>query len=275
MADELDIYQKFRCPKCEHRLTNGLVLKCEHLVCQKCLEGKKKSFVDIEKSLDFSAILRNHRTNATCPACRKPLGEYQIENYTFLPSKHVVTKLLSSFAEVNLCETCKKFTDVEACSQCQHDQCASCRNKHEQTHKPTSLRTIHTSNELSSEEMGILQLIERYLTREEFEALVQTARMYLNDAAYKEPVINLPDEIDESTMATESIGIYDWSKHQKITVDDIINSQPERVKKLLRLDFLPRPYQIRMIKPGLKNQNSLVCLQTGAGKTFVGFRFFH
>lgn len=60
----------------------------------------------------------------------------------------------------------------------------------------------------------------------------------------------------------------------KITADDILNSQPERVKELLRLNFIPRPYQIRMIRGGLKNQNSLICLQTGSGKTFVGIFIF-
>lgn len=128
--------------------------------------------------------------------------------------------------------------------------------------------------ELSSEEMEILRSIERYLTKEEFEVLVQTARMYLDDAARKVPMISLPDESDLSPIEIEPTENYDWSKHPKITVDDFSNSQPERVKKLLRLDFLPRRYQIRMIRPGLKNENSLVCLQTGAGKTFVRSRSF-
>lgn len=63
--------------------------------------------------------------------------------------------------------------------------------------------------------------------------------------------------------------IYDWSKHEKIDADIILNSSPERIKQLLRLNFTPRPYQIRMVRAGLRRENSLVCLQTGAGKTFV------
>jgi len=91
--------------------------------------------------------------------------------------------------------------------------------------------------------------------------------MYLNNAISKGKSVKTNGSITKPIW-TES-EIYDWSKHEKFTADDILNSRPERVKQLLRLNFTPRPYQIRMTRAGLKRENSLVCLQTGAGKTFV------
>ena len=286
MEDESGIYEKIRCPKCEHRLNKPMVLKCQHLVCQSCLESKIEKIVRRKISMEidlFVVILRNHRSNACCPACKKPLDEYQIENYSFLLPKHYVTKLLASFMDVNQCETCKTFTNVEACSQCQQDQCESCQNQHEAKHFQTSRQSSQTVDQLSSEELEILQAIRKDLTEQEFDDLLRIAKLHLNDALSQgtgSPTSNdgmsKGNPTDGSTLKKESncfwpetAEAYDWSKHQKITADDILNNRPERVKELLRLNFLPRPYQIRMIQPGLKRRNTLICLQTGAGKTFV------
>jgi superfamily II RNA helicase len=223
----------------------------------------------------FKAILRNHRTNAHCPACNKPLGDTQIENYNYLPVKHFITKLLSSFTDVNQCETCKEFTTVESCLQCYKDQCDSCRDKHEETHDQTKNQVNTNIEELSKEELEILESIKKNLTEQEFEDLIQTAKSYLNGALSKDNGTSISIKHSASTSDTEKKPfwseetIYDWSKHEKFTADDILKSKPERVRELLRLNFTPRPYQIRMVGAGLKRENSLVCLQTGAGKTFV------
>lgn len=122
---------------------------------------------------------------------------------------------------------------------------------------------------LSKEELKILELIKNDLTEKEYEDLVQTARMYLHQAISKKNLADTPIENGEKKPVWTEPEIYDWSKHEKLTADMILNSSSERIKQLLRLNFIPRPYQIRMVTPGLKKENSLVCLQTGAGKTFV------
>ncbi len=223
----------------------------------------------------FQAILRNHRTNARCPACNQSLGEYQIENYSYLSAKHVVTKLLSSFTDVNQCETCQEFTSVEPCSQCSKDQCDSCLHQHEEKHNQIKKQSEINLDQLSKEELEILQSIKNDLTEKEFEDFIETARRHLNNAISKGNGTNTSSESNGPAINLEKKAfwtepeIYDWTKHEKFTADDVISSRPERVRKLLRLDFLPRPYQIRMVRAGLKKENSLVCLQTGAGKTFV------
>lgn len=210
--------------------------------------------------------------------------------------KHYVAKLLASFTDVNQCETCKTFTDVEPCSQCQQDQCESCRNQHEKKHMRLDRQSSQILDELLENELEILQAIRKDLTEQEFDDLLRTAKMYLNDAISKSTRANTSNDViskgigssvfNETTsefdlmiesmpkaecqfFSSEATEVYDWSKHPKITADDILNTQPERVMELLRLNFLPRPYQIRMIQPGLKHRNTLICLQTGAGKTFV------
>jgi len=223
----------------------------------------------------FKVILRNHRTNAHCPACDQSLGDYQIENYSYLPLKHTVSRLLSSFTDVNQCETCKEFKTVQQCLQCYKDQCDSCYDKHEETHYQTKKQSNINLDNLSKEEMDILQSIKNDLTENEFKDFIETASRYLHNAISKRNGMSTSMENHESITTIEKKPvwiepeIYDWSKHERFTADDILNSQPERVKVLLRLNFTPRPYQIRMVRAGLKKENSLVCLQTGAGKTFV------
>lgn len=223
----------------------------------------------------FEAILRNHRTNARCPACDKSLGDDRIENYNYLPVKHIINKLLSSFTDVNQCETCKEFTTVESCLKCYKDQCDSCRDKHEETHNQKKKQVNTDIEQLSKTELEILETIKNDLTEQEFEDFIQIAKLYLNNALSKGNGTSISIEDDTSTSSVEKKpiwieqSIYDWSKHEKFTADDILTSKPERVQELLRLNFTPRPYQIRMARAGLKYQNSLVCLQTGAGKTFV------
>ena len=117
--------------------------------------------------------------------------------------------------------------------------------------------------------------MKRYLTEKEFQDFVETARDYLDNTILNEDKIATDINTNESRDNVEKQPIsiepkvYDWSKHEKFTEYDIINGKPERIKQLLRLDFTPRPYQIRMARAGLKRKNSLICLQTGAGKTFV------
>ncbi|UJR31193.1 hypothetical protein I4U23_018699 [Adineta vaga] len=269
MNDSSAFYAIIQCRKCERRLNKPLELKCGHLICRDCLE----------------TILRNHRTTAECPTCKEVLGDYQIENYTYLSTKHNVSRLILSFSDVNLCETCKQFTTVEECPQCSKDQCDSCAEKHAETHRQPEKHSIENAVHFSDEEKRILESIEKSLTKNEYEDFVHTAKVYLNYAISKSNGINSSIGIAESKLITEEKSIlpikpipYDWSKHEKFDADDILNSKPERVKQLLRLNFTPRPYQIRMIRAGLKKQNSLVCLQTGAGKTFVAgmvAKFFH
>jgi len=117
--------------------------------------------------------------------------------------------------------------------------------------------------------------MKNYLNEKEFEDFIQIARDYLDNAILKENQTIISIENNESIINMEKKSIwleseiYDWSKHEKFTEYDIINSKPKRVQQLLRLDFIPRSYQIRMTTAGLKGNNSLICLQTGAGKTFV------
>jgi superfamily II RNA helicase len=219
----------------------------------------------------FKAILRNHRSNSRCPACKESLGEYQLENYSYLLPSHFISRLLASFTDVNQCETCKDFTTVKQCSQCAKDQCDLCYNKHEETHNQPEKQSHRNSDNLSPEEIEILELIKNSLTVKEFEDFLQTAKSHLNYTVLNEnrKVTSIDNYNTEMKPIVVEGEIYDWSKHEKFTADDIINSKPERVKQLLRLNFTPRPYQIRMVRAGLRKDNSLVCLQTGAGKTFV------
>ncbi|CAF4828644.1 unnamed protein product, partial [Rotaria socialis] len=97
-------------------------------------------------------VLRNHRTDAQCPACSRPLGDYQIENYTYLSPIHYISRLLSTFTDVNECHTCKEFTTVKSCSECSKDQCHSCSAKHEETHLQIEEQP-NENLELSNEEL--------------------------------------------------------------------------------------------------------------------------
>ncbi|CAF1411589.1 unnamed protein product [Rotaria sp. Silwood1] len=258
METSHQIYQSLRCQKCERRLKNPLELKCKHVICRDCLE----------------TVLRNHRTNARCPSCNRPLSDYQIENYTYLQPNHYISRLLSTFTDVNQCETCNQFTTVKQCSQCSSDQCDACYDKHIETHNQIKKQSNKISN-FSKEENEILESMKSYLNEKEFEDFIQTARDYLENAIIKEDRTIISNEKNGSTTNNEKNliwlepEIYDWSKHKKLTEYDIINNKPERVQQLLRLDFIPRPYQIRMARTGLKKENSVICLQTGAGKTFI------
>ncbi|CAF3376015.1 unnamed protein product [Rotaria socialis] len=258
MDNQSQIFQKFRCLKCERRLNKPLELRCNHFICRDCLE----------------TVLRNHRTDAQCPACSRPLGDYQIENYTYLSPIHYISRLLSTFTDVNECHTCKEFTTVKSCSECSKDQCHSCSAKHEETHLQIEEQP-NENLELSNEELEILEPIKSYLSKKEFEDFIQTARNHVDRAILKQDktIVYIPR--NGSTVSVEKTPIwsdpeiYDWSKHERFSESDIINSKPERVRQLLRLDFNPRPYQIRMARPGLAGKNSIVCLQTGSGKTFI------
>lgn len=119
--------------------------------------------------------------------------------------------------------------------------------------------------------MNIIQSIKDHLTENEFEDFIETARNYFEGG------LSLRNGLKTST-STSNIEkkvvfsepkVYDWSKHENFTANDIINSNPERAQQLLRLNFTPRPYQLRMARPGIERKNSIICLQTGAGKTFV------
>ncbi|CAF0876492.1 unnamed protein product [Adineta steineri] len=259
MDDESNIFLRIRCPKCERRLNKPHELKCKHLVCRDCLE----------------IILQNHRTNARCPTCTKPLENYAIETYSELSPKHPTSRLISTFNDVNQCETCKTFTTVEKCSKCLKDQCDTCLDKHIETHNQIKKQVNTSPDGLSKDEKELLESLKNILTEKEYEDFVQTAKLYLNDAIVKGNGTNKSSRSNESPVNIEKTPFlveakpYDWSEHERFTADDILNSKPERVKQLLRLNFTPRPYQIRMVRCGLKKENSLVCLQTGAGKTFV------
>ena len=295
MDDPTAVYQTFRCSICKRRLEKPLSLKCGHYACRHCLESKSHWVFTRSPLFSYSrlAILHNHRENARCSACSKSLEQYQIENYSYLSPNHHVSRLLASFPDVNQCETCRQFTIVQPCSQCSKEQCDACVGKHEDTHQQKNSKP-NTSVELfSAEEKRILQSIKSKLTDKEFEDFMQVANTYLHGAATKtankyertailasptrssSPSINSKSSdspnvtTDETLFLPQAELIYDWSTHEKFTADDILRSRPERVKQLLRLGFMPRPYQIRMTSTGLRNGNSLVCLQTGAGKTFV------
>ncbi|CAF2758274.1 unnamed protein product [Rotaria sp. Silwood2] len=258
MDSPSQIYQSLRCQKCERRLKNPLELKCKHVICRDCLE----------------TVLRNHRTNARCSTCNQSFGDYQIENYSYLQPNHYISRLLSTFTDVNQCETCKQFTTVKQCSQCSNDQCDACYDKHVETHRQIKKQS-NKNSDLPKEEIEILESMKSYLNEKEFEDFIQVARDYLDNAILKENQTIISSENYRSTtnMEKKSIWlepeIYDWSKHEKLTEYDIINNKPERVQRLLRLDFIPRFYQIRMARAGLIKKNSLICLQTGAGKTFI------
>lgn len=191
-----------------------------------------------------------------------------------MPPDHYVSRLLSTFTDVDQCETCKTFTVVKSCSECSTNQCNSCYNQHQATHNQVDTE-LNKSVDLSEEEMKILESIKKYLSEKEFENLVEVARNHLDGAIMKERSINCSAGSDESTNVREYVidiaegAILNFSKPEKFILNDIINGKPEDVKRLLRLDFTPRPYQIRMARPGLQRKNSLICLQTGAGKTFV------
>lgn len=43
MDDFSQIYKTLRCPKCERRLNKPFELKCNHVICQECLESKRNS----------------------------------------------------------------------------------------------------------------------------------------------------------------------------------------------------------------------------------------
>jgi ERCC4-related helicase len=44
----------------------------------------------------------------------------------------------------------------------------------------------------------------------------------------------------------------------------------EEYSKLLNLKYHPRGYQIEIIRDSIRNGNTIVCLRTGSGKTFIG-----
>ena len=199
-----------------------------------------------------------------------------MENYRYLPPNHHVSRLLASFTDVDRCETCKNFTEVKPCSTCSKGQCESCVNAHENDHhRKTNQTSPENTDRLTTDERDILESIRDRLTEKEFEDFIETARLYLHAAVLGEKQtstrIHHDEPIDrpvERTRLTPAKD-YDWSKHERFTAEDILGGTPERVQHLLRLAFTPRPYQIRMTQASLKKANSLVCLQTGAGKTNV------
>jgi superfamily II RNA helicase len=199
-----------------------------------------------------------------------------MENYRYLPSNHHVCRLLASFTDVDRCETCKNFTEVKPCSTCSKGQCESCFEAHaDEQHRRTNQKLPNNTDRLTADEREILELIRDQLTEKEFEDCIETARLHLHAAVLngKQKSARIPndepvDRLVQQTQPTPTQA-YDWSKHERFTADDILYGTPERVKHLLRLAFTPRPYQIRMTRAALKKANSLVCLQTGAGKTNV------
>ena len=136
-------------------------------------------------------------------------------------------------------------------------------------------------------EQQILESLRTILTEKEYEEFVYIAQQHLYQAAVAADVPGSSSSVtpsspitsnttDEPKMQKEPKPIvyspllpYDWSKHPRFTADDIVPSNPKRVKELLRLNFDPRQYQIAMARGGLRRENSLICLQTGAGKTFI------
>lgn len=193
-----------------------------------------------------------------------------------MPVKHPVSKLLSSFTDVNQCETCQNFTTVEACAQCGKDQCENCQQTHDEGHKQVKTKQVHENfDELSQDELDILETLRNDLTEQEFEDFISVAKKYLNGAILKcneKPEYKQVTTINvKENFFLKEEPVYDWSKHEKFTADNIDPSAPQIVQKLLRLNFTPRPYQLRMIQMALRKQNTLVCLQTGAGKTFVSY----
>lgn len=276
MNSESQIYQNLRCSKCERRLNKPLELNCAHMVCRGCLESTllRDHHANSHSSLlslSLSAILHNHRTNARCPACEQPLGNYQIENYSYLSTKHVVMHLLTTLPDVNRCETCPEFTRLTTCAQCLKSHCKLCESTHAETHRARNEPAKSSLDDFTPEEQRILESIRDDLTENEYEQFVHTARVHLNQAIAKGNEPSVSDQTGDSPTSVNAAeaSVYDWSRHPKLNADDVLRSKPERVKELLRLEFTPRPYQIRMVRAGLKRENSLVCLQTGAGKTFV------
>lgn len=204
------------------------------------------------------------------------MENYQIEKYSFLSENHHVCRLLSAFVDVDQCETCFKFTHVQLCSACPKNQCNECLSKHfEKYHRPQTQEIAKTKiiDAFSDKEKQIIESMKNILTAKEFDDFIFIARQHLHQAAVfsdvkpmslSPPIVPSPPKIENSTVS-----IYDWSKHPKMTSEELLSSQPKRVKEFLRLGFEPRQYQISMTRAGLRGENLLICLQTGAGKTFV------
>ena len=143
-----------------------------------------------------------------------------------------------------------------------------CESNHDETHQLVTRKSLDDIRNFNDEEQKLIQTIRSVLNEEEFENFLTVLEEHLTPAAL---------ESHETTTSFESDGTnYDWSKHPIIAADLCLQNDPQKIRDLLRLDFLPRPYQIRMIRAALEEKNLLVCLQTGAGKTYVrGRKNFH
>ena len=142
------------------------------------------------------------------------------------------------------------------------------------THHKQKKQSTMNSN-FSNEELEILEMMKKCLTEKEYQNFIEVVNEYLDSSLSEDNIVTRFPNHESSSKAVENKSSsaepesFDWSQQNKLTVENIIHSKPERIQQLLRLDFTPRPYQIRMARPGLEQNNSLVCLQTGAGKTCV------
>ncbi|CAF0782585.1 unnamed protein product [Didymodactylos carnosus] len=262
-----DVFRLIQCPSCLQRLNKPKELYCKHVICAKCLE----------------VILQNHSKQrpSKCPKCQTPFEEYLIEKYDYLPQSHQITKLLTRLEDIDLCFKCKDFTDIQKCDECKQTFCENCINDHQHKKSTVSSPTILNKsnlNDFTSAEIAIIESVKEILTEKEYIDFIAVTRMYL-----KNPIKNSKEGYRPSTIAQSTTTIsknfnfkeflntevpYDWMRHEHVTQENILLS-PQRAKNLLRLDFVPRAYQLRMARHGLNKTNSVVCLQTGAGKTWV------
>ncbi|CAF3960473.1 unnamed protein product, partial [Rotaria sp. Silwood2] len=61
----------------------------------------------------------------------------------------------------------------------------------------------------------------------------------------------------------------DFNKINLEPFEDSSHPWTEEYSKLLNLKFHPRAYQIEIIRNAIRNGNTIVCLRTGSGKTFI------
>lgn len=196
----------------------------------------------------FSVVLRNNRDNYPCKICSTEIRSFCVDDFRILPEKHIVRRLLNTFSNVEKCQTCSNFTEVESCAECSEKQCETCQEKHENTHKKFDKKNEIVFNDFLREKRSIIEPVRSALSETEFQTFLEVLQQFHFQPKHKK-------------SQNQQI--------QKFSPSIFLEKNIDKIQRTVQLDIQPRDYQIELATPGVSGKNSLICLPTGAGKTLV------
>ncbi|CAF3418186.1 unnamed protein product [Rotaria sp. Silwood1] len=91
------------------------------------------------------------------------------------------------------------------------------------------------------------------------------------DSLAEDDIMRLPPETDKVSIKfnAREPDPMDFNSINLEPFEDSSHPWTEEYSKLLNLKFHPRNYQIEIIRNAIRNGNTIVCLRTGSGKTFI------